>query len=161
MARILVTPSKVGSVAQEDLGPTVVRIGLGGSSPGVSPQGGVSNIFGNAIAAVPIGGHRVVASNYNGELIYASSAAVETAHRVRGIVSTAYSPGATCQFQIVGEIEEPSWNWNVEIPLWLGPDGQITQTVPSLPSAKFSLQVGFPVSSKIIQVSIGYPIFLE
>lgn len=173
MPKVLITPSGNNAVAQRYIGPTkltlqggkpvIVRIGLGGSgSPGVTTSGQDSQtIAWNVVSSHDIGGHRVVASNNMDQLVYASSDRVETAYKVRGITNSASELGATNHFVAIGEIEEPSWNWNSGYPIWLGLNGMLTQFVPSLPVAKFSLQVGFALTPTKIQVSIGSPIFLE
>lgn len=113
------------------------------------------------IASQNLSGHRVIKINAQGLLQYASSALLPDALRVFGITTAAASIGAPCPVVQRGEVVEPSWNWNVNLPIYLGSDGVLTQTPPSALSAAFSLIVGHPISASSMFVNIGNPIVLK
>lgn len=56
--------------------------------------------------------------------------------------------------QVVGEgmITNLGWSWTQD-PIYLGPDGTLTQTVPTAPSAAFATQVGYPISPTTMYLS--------
>lgn len=112
------------------------------------------------IAAVALGGHRVVLIDSQGKADYASNDTQAHASRIVGMTTGAADSGATTVIQSYGEITEPSWNWNTSLPVYLGTNGLLTQVAPTAPSAKFSVVIGFPISSTTLFVNIGIPITL-
>ena len=95
-----------------------------------------------------------------GGATYASNADQTHANRVVGMTTHAAVAGAPVALAIYGEITEPSWNWDTANPVYLGVDGLLTQIVPEFPDAKFSVVVGFPISTTTLFINIGIPITL-
>lgn len=126
----------------------------GDSSTGT---GSSSNIF-QKEAGVTLSGHRAVLLDMNNTAIYASNDMTAFGIRVLGITTTAAILGTDVNIQTAGEIIEPTWNWDVTKPIYLGLDGYLTQTPPS---SGFVLIVGFPSSSTSIIVDIRDPIILS
>jgi hypothetical protein len=112
-------------------------------------------------AGSAIGGHRVVILNGDGQLTYASANDLTNIGRVIGITTMAADVGATCQVQNFDRLDEPSWNWDTTQSVYLGVDGLLTQQTPTLPDAKFSMVVGFPISSTSLFVNLREPIILS
>jgi len=111
-------------------------------------------------ASIALSGHRAVMFGPDGKLVYASAANLAHMGRVIGITLNAADAGADCRVQNFDQIEEPSWSWDTSKPVYLGADGVLTQLVPALPESKFSMVVGFPVSSTILLVNLREPIVL-
>lgn len=125
-------------------------------APGAS--GEVSFIY---PAAYAISGHRIVTLDEHGAAIYASSAIPAHANRVIGMTENAAAAGDDLNIKKIGKLVEPSWNWQLDKPVYLGADGFLTQTPPAVPTAEFSLVVGFPASATSLFINIGIPINLS
>jgi hypothetical protein len=69
----------------------------------------------------------------------------------------AVSIGSEATVQVSGFIEESSWNWNVDLPVFLSTNGQLTQ---SAITSGFSLIVGKPRTATNMFISISEPIIL-
>jgi hypothetical protein len=93
-------------------------------------------------------------------VLYGSNTIATHANLVLGITVNAASAGGTLEIVRAGEISEPTWNWTLGAPIFLGTDGLMTQTAPVNPAALFSLVVAFPVTPTKIYVSIREPIYL-
>jgi len=132
--------------------------------PGIAgPQGKPGAPGGTTLeypAGIAIGGHRVVTLNAAGKLVYASAADLSHMGRVVGITLGAVDVDADCRVQNFDQIEEPSWAWDASKPVYLGIDGLLTQQAPALPESKFSMVVGFPISSTVLLVNLREPIVL-
>lgn len=132
--------------------------GIAGPRGLPGPPGGATLEY---IAATAIGGHRVVMLNAAGQLIYASAVDLTCLGRVIGITVNAADASMPCQVQNFDQLDEPGWTWDVSKPVYLGLDGLLTQTPPALPGAKFSMVVGFPISSTALFVNLREPIILS
>lgn len=75
-------------------------------------------------AAAPLGGHRAVTADG----LHCTPA---TLHRFAGITTAAAAPGAPVPVQRHGLMTEPSWAWTPEAPIFIGPDGVLTQLAPT------------------------------
>jgi hypothetical protein len=106
--------------------------------------------------AYPMSGHRIVVLNENEEAEYASSANPFHANKIIGMTIHAAINGEI-GIQTGGELTEPSWNWTLDIPIWLGVDGLLTQVQPV---SGFSLIIGFPITQTKMFIGIREPIFL-
>ena len=144
--------------------PQVVAIAAGGQGPAGTP--GVPGIPGPAggttmefTSTTPIGGHRVLSLNAANEVIYAGNDVAGTAHKIIGLSLNAASAGDPLNVMHSGEVEEPSWAWNVSLPVYLAQNGLLTQTPPASP-ALFSLIVGFPTATNKLFVSVREPILI-
>ena len=95
----------------------------------------MSNVYelGTAVeytAAIALGGHRVVAIVGN-QATYADKDTSAHYATVRGITTGAVLIGNTATIQVQGPMSEPSWSWTPNEPIYLGSNGQLTQTVPT------------------------------
>lgn len=57
-----------------------------------------------------------------------------------------------------GPLVEPSWGWTPGLPVFCGPDGVLTQIVPT--SGLWLRQVGAAVSATEITVDLRPPVYL-
>jgi hypothetical protein len=64
------------------------------------------------------------------DLIYASPANLDHAHRTVGLTLTASGAGQPSTAITYGPASDGGWNWDPDLPLWLGVDGTLTQTPP-------------------------------
>lgn len=104
-------------------------------------------------AAENLGGHRIVTV----EGFYASKDTATDKNKVLGMTTGAVSIGSEATVQVSGFIEESSWNWNVDLPVFLSTNGQLTQ---SAITSGFSLIVGKPRTATNMFISISEPIIL-
>ena len=130
-------------------------------SAGIIPgPRGADGLPGGSTLSYPAGeilsGHRMVVLE-NGELFYADRTVEVHATKVLGMTVGATMTGGIAEVQTGGEIVEPSWSWILDVPVWLGIDGLMTQTPPT---SGFSLIIGFPISSTKLLIRISEPIFL-
>lgn len=138
----------------------VVRGVVGPSGPqgiqGVQGEPGEGGIGGtiNLTAAAIVSGHRVIATDENGEAIYADKGTPSHVGRVLGISMNAATVGASVAVKTFGEFSEPTWAWNAGEPIYLGANGVLTQTPPL---AGILLEVAFALTSTSIFVSIKQP----
>ena len=103
-----------------------------------------------------LSGHRAVILD-DDKVYYADCTTPSHAKRVLGITTGAAMIGAMANIQVNGELTEPSWSWDLDVPVWLSTNGLLSQAPPS---SGFSLIVGFPVSETKLLVRISEPIFL-
>lgn len=117
----------------------------------------VINNYGSDTVAVTasenLGGHRIVTV----EGYYASKDTATDKNKVLGMTTGAVSIGSEATVQVGGFIEESSWNWNVDLPVFLSTNGQLTQ---SAITSGFSLIVGKPRTATNMFISISEPIIL-
>lgn len=127
------------------------------------PQGpqGVPGAAGGTVLQYPageaLGGHRIVILNDAEQAIYADNTIASHASKVLGMTTGGANAGDTATIQTGGEITEPSWNWAINQPIYLGTNGLLTQTQPA---TGFSLIAGFPIASDKIFIKLREPIFL-
>lgn len=124
----------------------VASLGTDGKVPAsqLPPSGGgsPSRIEFTAPAAVALSGHRVVTPLPNGTVGYASNNDAEHVAAPLWLTTGAAAPGANVGLLAYGSIEEPSWTWTPGDPIYLGVNGQLTQTPPQSPAALFVGAVG-------------------
>ena len=111
------------------------------------------------IAETNLNGLRVVASsdNFIGQAVYADHNDVSQSTKVLGITRGAVLAGNSVEVIDGGSINDPSWSWT-DGPLFLGVNGLLTQTAPSV---GFVLMVGKAVSATRISLNIDRPIILQ
>jgi hypothetical protein len=125
----------------------------------VGPQGPRGEPGGELVAYLAgetLGGNRMVILE-NDLAMYANCTNVLHGHRVIGMTVGAIMSGAFGDVRRSGVIEEVSWNWDTNTPIWLGENGLLTQTIPE---SGFSLIIGYPVTSTKVMIGIKEPIFL-
>jgi hypothetical protein len=114
-------------------------------APGtIAVQAALNEIVG---AGEALGGHRAVYVASDGMAYYGNPDA--TSRLVAGITTGAASLGADVTIQTFGEIEEASWAWNDDGPVWLAANGQLTQT---LPATGYLFQVGQPMGPTKLRI---------
>jgi len=106
-----------------------------------------------------LSGHRIVMLDSTGVLVYADNTVAASSLRVLGMTIGSSTLGTLVNVQKFGELVDPSWNWSVNLPIYLGLNGLLTQVPPSNP-AKFSLIVGFAISATSIFINTQPPIGL-
>lgn len=135
------------------------------TSPPVGEKGeqgekGEPGVPGGVVVEYPAGhvmsGHRIVVLE-NGEAVYADRTVAAHANKILGMTTGAVIEHEIATIQTGGELTEPSWAWTLDIPVWLGTNGLLTQTVPT---TGFSLIVGFPITATKIFIDIREPISL-
>lgn len=103
--------------------------------------GAVSQLRASGVAATALSGHRVVTPLTDGTIGYASNDNLAHVHAPLWITSGAVSSGGQVDALMLGAMVEPSWSWTPG-PVYLGTNGQLTQTPPTSPGAAFLAQVG-------------------
>lgn len=107
------------------------------------------------VADTPISGHRIVASDGSTGVIYAGSNFLD---RIPiGLTLNAAGIGDPLVIKMYGEVSEPSWTWDVTLPVYMGEDGVLTQTPPDV---GLLVVVGTPTATDKLLVSIEEIIFL-
>ena len=109
------------------------------------------------VASTALGGHRAVRMS-GGSLVYADNTEISDAALVLGITLNSAAPGELVQIQQAGFIEESSWSWTPDQPIFLSVNGLLTQATPV---AGFSLLLAIAISPTLIQLGIKMPIILE
>lgn len=110
-------------------------------------------------AGAAISGHRAV-SLVDGVLQYADNRNIDDASLLEGISTNAAVLGGTVNVRVAGIITNTgTWFWTPGLPVYLGQDGNLTQTPPQAP-AVFSIEVGNALAPDTIDVRIGPPILL-
>lgn len=138
-------------------GPTYPFPGVGGGTtpaPTPAPSSTVQGAFAGIAGAV-LSGHRALMANGAGGLVHADPA--DPTYAFAGISAGSAMVGAAVQAVVFGLVVEPSWNWTPLLPLFAGPDGVLTQTVPL---AGVVQQVGVASSATSILVQ-AYPILVR
>ena len=152
---VLVTPpaTHTSVVVAEKPRHVIVTRGIPGPPGPIGPSGGSAL---SVTAGQDIGGHRLVLLNAQGDAIYADARQLSHAEVVVGLTVFAAVQGQSIDIVRAGIVEEPSWSWVADQPVYLGLDGVPTQTLP--PGALFGLVVGFPITPTKLFMSIKPPI---
>jgi len=108
-------------------------------------------------AGLALSGHRMVVLDDQEKVIYADNSILSHANKVLGMTTGASVLNDISTIQVNGSISEPSWNWELEVPVWLSTNGLLTQVFPTY---GFSLIIGFPLTSTNLFIDIKEPIFL-
>ena len=173
MDTVIIQPNEIAVTVQEsDIAVAVqenrnaVTITETGAAVNINPTENVVNALTGATiinnygsdtvavtAAENLGGHRIVTV----EGYYASKDTATDKNKVLGMTTGAVSSGGEATVQVSGFIEESSWNWNVNLPVFLSTNGQLTQ---SAITSGFSLIVGKPRTATNMFISISEPIIL-
>lgn len=74
--------------------------------------------------------------------------------RLIGVVSTAVAQGSSVVPQRHGPITNPTWNWDLSKPVWVGAGGTLVQS--ETPSG-FNRIVGYPATPTTLLIMIGEP----
>lgn len=109
------------------------------------------------IAGAILSGHRMVVLDAVGKAVYADNTAMTHVNKVLGMTVGSAVADAAIDILRWGELEEPSWTWTLDQPVFLSTNGLLTQTPPS---TGFSQIIGFPVSATKLYISLREPIIL-
>jgi hypothetical protein len=136
------------NVRRDDLtvGLTTQNVTLEIASGGLVPL--VADLSLNAGAA--LSALRAVTSDSNGDAVYASNDTLANA-QVIGITETAASSGAAVAIRTSGLMTDSNWNWTKGT-IYLGTNGQLTQTAPS--GGSFVVHVARALTATTIQIDI-------
>lgn len=132
-------------------------------NPGTVGAGAVNSGFEFVYrpAAVAMGGHRVVCFDPLFEFIYASNDNPAHVGAAVGVTTGAANAGSIATAQTMGALTESSWAWVPRLPVYLGTNGLLTQSVPTIAGgAAFLQQIGVPVSATELLINIQLPIRL-
>lgn len=150
--------SLVSVAAQGPLGATGPR-GLKGDQGETGQTGAAGQSGGLGLvttAAEAMGGHRAFVLDANGQTLYADCNNILHFGRVGGITLNAVSQGGTVSCVRNGLVNEPSWAWLPNLPVYLGRSGLLTQVLPSI---GFSQVLGVALSNTALFVNPREPIF--
>ncbi len=113
----------------------------------------------SVIAGAALGGHRIVYLDSAHEAQYASNQTTDHALTSLGMTLGAVAENDTVEVQRSGEVVEPTWSWTLNVPVYLGDNGQLTQTPPTTP-ALFQRIIGFPTAATKLYLSFREPVFI-
>jgi hypothetical protein len=122
--------------------------------------GGGSDVVATLTAAQNINAFQVVAVHTDGLAYLADASVAADDERVIGLSITSATTGGTIQVQQIGPVTNLGWAWTPGMTLYLGLNGTLVTTVPSLPTSVFELSMGTTISATEIEVQIGTPIVL-
>ncbi len=145
----------VGQLTQHE-----IKIGLVGTGIIINNtiiSGGGSSLI-TKKAGESLGGHRIVRAYNEDKVLYASNSDLSQLHNILGLTTGAASIGSDVAVLVSGEIIEPSWNFTQDQYVYLGLNGQLTQTPPS---SGFLLVVGTAIAPTVVFVKIGAPVQLN
>lgn len=136
------TVISIPEVTEIVITPQVIEVSV--STPGLQGIQGPPGQPGAEVyereASGNIGGHRVVVSNGDGTVSYADATNLDHIGRVFGLTVTAANNGEMLDIKRNGPVDFNGWNWDTDLPVYLGTTGLLTQTVPT---TGFSQIVGF------------------
>lgn len=124
--------------------------------PGPPGQAGVTYL--TFLADGALGGHRAVVMTTVGKVGYADNTMLTHANGVLGITIGAAADGDSVNVQTTGEVIEPSWNWTLNLPVFLSVNGLLTQTYPT---GEFVLIIGVPTAPTKLIIGVKLPFVLE
>lgn len=105
-------------------------------------------------AGEAISAYNVVAFGPVGKVYKADYTVSDYIESVVGISTGAISQNATGPVQISGELENLSWSWTLDAPIYLGSAGVMTQTTPA-GANNYRVEIGFPVTATKMIIKIG------
>lgn len=128
--------------------------------PGTMPVESAESIVLHRVAGEDLSGHRVV-RRHNGEVFYVDAADLSDMIGPFRLTMAAAAMGAHVDVLAYGDLDEPSWNWMPGEPIYLGPNGALTQTVPTFPTSLFLVQVAAAIEATSINFEPKMPILLS
>jgi hypothetical protein len=88
----------------------------------------------------------------DGGIVPASASNLSHAGAVAGVAITSGTAGASIRVLTSGIIDDLSWAWTMGAPVFLGANGQLTQTVDM--GAEFTQQIGVPAETTRLIIRI-------
>ena len=135
--------------------PSILYAAEQGPAGKPGPAGGTSF---SRIAAANVSGGKAVTLNAQGQVLHANGADLAFANSVAGVSLNGGAPGSEITITVSGgEIEEPTWNWQANKPIFLGTDGALTQVAPT---SGYLLVVGAAIGPTRMLVKVQQPIFI-
>lgn len=125
----------------------------------VTPATLAGLLYAEAVAGAQVLAFRLVAS-LGGQILHADPTDVDHAARVCGLTLTSAMGGEVARITPGGDVTNPGWSFTPSTPLWLGPDGTLTETIPVVPAAAFSLPVGIAIAPDRVALRLGAPLIL-
>ena len=110
-----------------------------------------------ATASINLSALRAVILDNAGQFAYADSGTPSHAYRVAGILPYAVPQDAEGVAYRLGEISDAVWSWTRGSPIFLGTNGQLTQTPPA---TGILLVLAQPISPTVINLVQPVPILL-
>lgn len=110
------------------------------------------------IAAVDIGGHRVVRSAGAGTVSYASNSEPLHGDDTIGMSANAAMAGQEVTVVMSGALAFNGWAWTPGKPVYLAADGLLTQT-PDMDTAAFAQTIGHASDPQTVFVAVEPPIY--
>lgn len=123
--------------------------------PGPPGTPGGSSLYIQRHTDIALSGHRAVVPDGAG-LAYADSSDLDHLHDPVWLTDAAWTSGATASVLAHGQLTEPTWNWTLDQPIFLGLSGALTQVIP--PGAVFIRQLAEVVDAHTIMFQPQLPI---
>lgn len=132
---------------------TISGVLLSGGIQG--PQGipGESNTTLSMVAGSNLNGHTVVITDSNAKVV--NPVVLADGDVLVGITTGAAIVDSVVEVQYTGTLVEPSWNWTLGLPIFVGPNGTLTQTPPSTGVLQI---IAYPILSNRILIDKQQPI---
>ena len=110
------------------------------------------------LAAQNLSAYKAVVPDGSGGFVLASADNPEHSEIVYGITLQAITSGATGTAQTSGIVENNTWAWVPKGVIFLGANGELTQ---SIPAAGFALALGYALTETKMALDIGESIILS
>lgn len=137
-------------------GPQGVKGATGDPGPPGS-DGGAQAVQFTKIAGASLSGHRMVRPGLDGRAIYADNLTSADVNTPLWLTLGAAVEDADIEVAAFGNVEESSWAWSSG-PVYLGLNGNLTQTPPVAPA--FSVIVGYSYGPTVLFVDRQTPTVL-
>ena len=108
-------------------------------------------------AGQTLSAYKAIVPDGSGAFVYADNQNLHHASIVYGLTKQAINNGSAGIAQTYGPVSNDTWAWELEKPIFLATEGELTQTPPV---SGFSLIVAYPITATSIFMSIGEPIML-
>lgn len=141
-----------GNVRVEDAITNII-VASGGQGPQGIPGQSLTHIY--MTSGASLNGHRVVIPDASGNVVH--PVVLTETDVVVGITLGAVNAGDVAEIQIAGTITEPSWNWTLGLPIFVGANGILTQSVPTSGIIQI---VAYPILSNRILIDKQQPIII-
>lgn len=112
------------------------------------------------IASVSISAMQLVKSDSATHVSIATSQSTFEDSEVLGLALVGASVGDPVDILIFGAVQDGSFSFTLNDPVFLGGSGQVTQTVPASPTDTHSVRVGKAIASDELFLNIAQPIVL-
>lgn len=100
---------------------------------------------------------KVVVINSSGKIVYADKDTPSHQNIVWGMTKVALADASSGDIRVSGYVENTAWTWTLGSPVFLGNNGELTQTVPT---TGFLLVLGFPITATSMFLRIEKPVIL-